>query len=80
MPLDKLRERHRALGTLEELPGERTILSRCATFGSLLANGATCAELIREAQADLEERGRDPAEALADHPELSALVLEAWPE
>lgn len=79
MPLEELRERHRALGELKDWPGERTILTRCGTFQGLLERGARCAELLRESMAGLEERGRDPLEAHADHPELCALVLEAWP-
>jgi hypothetical protein len=79
MPLDELRERHRALGALEELPGERTILTRCGTFEGLLRNGSACAESLRADMARRRESGREEAGAMRHHPELCALVLEAWP-
>jgi hypothetical protein len=79
MPLDTLRERHRALGALEELPGERTIVGRCATFQGLLQNGALCAESLRRERAKHKALGNDPERAHKAHPELCALVLEAWP-
>jgi hypothetical protein len=79
MPLDELRRRYDALGPIEELPGERTIRTRCYTFESMLERGPICAELLHEQIEHLKERGRDPEVAMRDHPELCRLVLEAWP-
>jgi hypothetical protein len=79
MPLDELRRRYDALGPIEELPGERTIRTRCYTFERMLEVGPMCAEMLREAIDDLAERGHGPERAMRDHPELCRLVLDAWP-
>lgn len=73
LALPELRARYDALGTVEELPGERTFRGRCNTFARFLENGATCAAMLR-AFADAD----DAQDAL--HPKLAALLREAWPE
>lgn len=74
IPLDELRRRYDALGPLEEWPGERTVISHCATFDFLLERGAITAYLLaRECQVAGEERAFWP------HPALCRLLLEAWP-
>jgi hypothetical protein len=80
IPLGELRRRYDALGPIEELPGERTIRTRCFTFESMLERGPICAELLREQIGRLKEMERDPEDAMRDHPELCSLVLEAWPQ
>lgn len=80
MPLDELRRRYEALGPIEEWPGERTIRGRCSTFEGLLDKGPLCAEMLHRAWASYQRSGLDPERLLADHPELSRLVMEAWPE
>lgn len=68
IPLETLRGKYSALPSLEELPGERTMRSRCYTWDAFLANGQDVADLLREFPEDAK-----------DHPELAALCLEAWP-
>lgn len=67
MPTEVLRARYLALGPIEELPGERTMLGRCATFEAFVRNGPACAAFLRRA-------GRDEG-----RPDLAALLLAAFP-
>lgn len=66
MPLELLRARYLALGSIEELPGERTMLGRCRTFEAFLRNGPACAAFLRRGAPD---EGR---------PDLAALLLAAF--
>jgi hypothetical protein len=72
MPLQLLRARYLALRRIEELPGERTFLGRCNTFARFLEFGAECAASLR--YGDATEQPMD-----WQHPELAALLREAWP-
>ncbi len=77
LSMDELRERYYALGRILELEGERTHLTRCATFDEFLKNGP------RVAEGFATWRARYPHElerAEAYHPGLFALILEAWPD
>jgi len=67
MPTEVLRARYLALGPIEELPGERTMLGRCYTFEAFVKNGPACAAFLRRASGDV---GR---------PDLAALLLAAFP-
>ncbi len=67
MPLEVLRALYLALGAIEELPGERTMLGRCCTFEAFIANGPACAAFLRR---DAGDEGR---------PDLAALLLTAFP-
>lgn len=67
-----LRARYDALGTVEELPGERTFRGRCNTWPRFLEYGGACADLLRS----FDDSG-DTQDTL--HPELAALLREAWP-
>ena len=60
VPLEVLRRRYEGLGPIEELPGERTIRTRCYTFESMLEVGPICAEMLRHTIEHLAERGRGP--------------------
>ena len=74
IPIEQLRQRYDALGPLEEWPGERTVISHCATFEFLLERGHIAAFLLaREVTLVGEERAFWP------HPGLCRLLLEAWP-
>jgi hypothetical protein len=88
LPDNVLRARYDALGPIEELPGERTIRSRCATFDSMVDYGPLIAEQIatlraRAASKDPDAWPENAASTLAameaDHPGLFALVDAAWP-
>ncbi len=67
MPPELLQARYVALGSIEELPGERTMLGRCRTFEAFIANGPACAAFLRR---DAGDEGR---------PDLAALLLTAFP-
>ena len=74
IPIEELRRRYDALGPLDEWPGERTVISHCATFEFLLDRGHIAAFLLaRERTLVGEERAFWP------HPGLCRLLLDAWP-
>ncbi len=74
---EELRERFEALGPpLAELPGERTYISRCATWEAFVECGPEVARLLRVPmypERDT-ERKREKAPGLYD------LLMEAFPE
>ncbi|MFP4147821.1 MAG: hypothetical protein ACLFSI_08945 [Halorhodospira sp.] len=74
---EELRERFDALGPpLAELPGERTYISRCATWEGFVERGPEVARHLRvpaPIQED-EDRKREIASGLYD------LLMEAFPE
>lgn len=73
LPPDVLRARYDALGPIAELPGERTYLGRCNTFARFMENGPQCAAFMRYSI-------RSGYRESEFHPELAALLLEAWPD
>lgn len=77
---EELRRRYEELGEFEDWAGERTFVSRCWSFESMLSRGPLCAELLREEIATCErmEPGSG-ARALAPNPALGRLLLQAWP-
>lgn len=73
LPLAELRRRYAALGTIEEVIGERTYLGRCGTFeGFLLYGSAFANDLRRPGYCDFALE-KPPVPGLAE------LVLDAWP-
>lgn len=70
--LTTLRSKYDALPAIEELPGERTYLGRCDTFARFLQFGPDCAAFLRYFEAE-----GSPIDDY--HPELAALLREAWP-
>ena len=74
LPLNETQRRYEALAPIEDLPGERTFLTRCATFDQFLQNGAMCAAGIR--WFDRDGQGE---EHRAMHPQLAELLVECWP-
>jgi hypothetical protein len=71
----ELLQRYNALPAVEDLPNERTWLSRVATPDDLLRLGAWVAGWLRFAAETMPGTDWD-----CGRPDLAALILEAWPE
>ncbi len=77
LPLAELRARYDALGKIEELEGERTHLTRCATFDDFLKFGPMVAQDFAGWRKSYPPNLEFAEEC---NPGLFALILEAWPD
>ena len=78
---EELRRRYDALSPIEELMGERTFLSRCATWEMFVERGPVIARKWAEDRNsdDAVAQSRVPDEGW-QHPELYDLIVEAVPQ
>jgi len=76
LPGSTLRRRYKALGPIEELPGERTYRSRLATWEDFLLYGRNASSSFHAQAA----RWKWDDGINEEYPELVALVMEAWPD
>ena len=79
IPLPELRKKYMAIGTIEELPGERTWMGRYATWKDFLSYGGPIANGFWQAidRNGLEDTKRNFHKQTC--PALWDLILQAWP-
>ena len=70
--MGELQERYEALGHIEEMPGERTFLTRCGCWEDFLYYGPFLVDELME--------GRSHSYLDEHAPGLKELCLEAWPQ
>ena len=69
----ELKRRYDALPPIEEIPGERTFLSRCGSWEFFVERAPMVSQDFRHMSDSLRHRQQE------HHPELYALIIEAFP-